>query len=73
MLDPSQDHLRWWFLKIYMIILSGLIMVTVLAGAFLDAKAWAQVKPELADIRLWTFQIGMIIVGSYLFSDGRRS
>ncbi|MFD2350678.1 hypothetical protein ACFSTC_17125 [Nonomuraea ferruginea] len=56
-----------------MIILSGLIMVTVLAGAFLDEKAWAQVKPELADIRLWTFQIGMIIVGSYLFSDGRRS
>jgi len=60
-----EDMERAWFLGVFL----GLIALTIGAdlamSAWLPAQSWAQVKPEVADIRTFLFQVSGVIIGFY--------
>lgn len=63
---------RSWLMRVFL----GLLCITLVAdlagGALLSAQAWAQVKPEMASVRDFLFQVAGVIIGFYYGSAVRR-
>ena len=70
--SSRDDTERSWFLGVFL----GLLVLTLLAdlagGIWLSAHAWAQVKPEIASIRAFLFQVVGVIIGYFFGSVVRR-
>jgi hypothetical protein len=71
--EDRKDKERGWFLRIFL----GLLVLTVaadLAGsAFLPTATWTQMKPEVADVRTWLFQVTGVVIGFYFGTNFERS
>ncbi|MFI7135543.1 hypothetical protein ACIBQ1_58535 [Nonomuraea sp. NPDC050153] len=68
LLEKTAVRHRSWFITVYLGVLITVILASILGPGFLPEQAWTQMKPEVADVRLWLFQIGFVIVGGYLFT-----
>ncbi|WP_043625240.1 hypothetical protein [Nonomuraea candida] len=69
--DRSAGRQRGWFIGVYLAVLVTLILASLLGPASLPEPVWLRVRPEVAEARFWTFQVGVLIAG-YLFFDRRR-
>jgi hypothetical protein len=63
---------RGWFLIVVLFILPAVIVANLASAVWLSDHAWGRVKPEIAEIRSFVFQISLVIVG-YLFGRDSRS
>src|SRR5262249_17224060 len=60
-----EDVERGWFLGVFLAILVLVIVGDLTGSALLPAHAWAQLKPEIAEIRTYWFQVTGVILGFY--------
>ncbi len=67
-----EDNERSWFLGVFLGLLTFTIVADLAGGAWLSAHAWSQVKPEIATIRTFLFQVAGVIIGFYFGSAMRR-
>jgi hypothetical protein len=67
-----EDMERSWFLGVFLGLLALTIIADLAGGAWLSAHAWAQVKPEIASIRTFLFQVAGVIIGFYFGSSVRH-
>lgn len=67
-----EDVERGWFLGVFLALLILTITGDATGSALLPARAWAQMKPEIADIRTFLFQVAGVIIGFYFGTAVRR-
>jgi hypothetical protein len=70
--SSREDRDRSWFLRVFLGLLSFTLIADLTGGAWLSAQAWAQVKPEIASVRTFLFQIALVIIGFYYGSSVKR-
>jgi len=63
-----EDTERSWLLGIVLGLLVLTLVVDLADSAWLSASAWAQVKPEIANIRTFLFQVSGVVIGFYFGS-----
>lgn len=68
--EKASGRHRGWFIGVYLSVLITIILASILGSAFLPAQAWSQMKPEVAEVRFWVFQLGGVM-GGYLFAEKR--
>lgn len=68
-ITKREDKDRSWLLRVFLSLFSFTLVADIVCGAWLPAQAWAQVKPEIANIRTFLFQVALVIIGFYY---GRR-
>jgi len=68
-----EDIERGWFLIAFLAMLILTIVLDLAGSALLSARAWAQMKPEVTDVRTFLFQVTGVIIGFYFGAAvGRR-
>jgi hypothetical protein len=70
--STREDRDRSWFLRVFLGLLSFTLIADLAGGAWLSAHAWAQVKPEIASVRTFLFQVALVIIGFYYGSSAER-
>jgi hypothetical protein len=70
--ESLEEKDRSWLMRVYLGLLAFTLVGDLVGGAWLSAQAWAQVKPEIASIRSWLFQVGGVIIGFYYGSAVRN-
>src|ERR1700734_2188567 len=63
---------RSWLMRVFLCLLCFTLVADLAGGAWLSTKAWAQVKPEIASVRDFLFQVAGVIIGFYYGSAVRR-
>jgi hypothetical protein len=69
--DRRHDLERAWFLAVFLALFAITIFADLAGSAWLSGIRWAQMKPEVQDIRTFMFQVVGIIIGFY-FGTRRR-
>jgi hypothetical protein len=67
-----EDKDRSWLMRVFLSLLCVTLVADLAGGAWLSAQAWAQVKPEIASVRGFLFQVAGVIIGFYYGSAVRR-
>lgn len=70
--SSREDMERTWFLGVFLGLLALTIAADLAGGAWLSERAWTQVKPEIASVRTFLFQVAGVIIGFYYGSVARR-
>lgn len=66
------DVERGWFLVVFLAMLMVTIVIDLAGSALLSAPAWAKMRPEVAEIRSFLFQVTGVIIGFYFGSTMRH-
>jgi hypothetical protein len=67
-----KDIERSWFLAVFLGLLMLTIVIDLAGSALLSPGAWAQMKPEVTDVRNYMFQVTGVIIGFYFGTTVRR-
>ena len=63
--SSREDEDRSWFLRVFLGLFSFTLVADIVCGAWLPAQEWTQVKPEIASVRTFLFQVALVIIGFY--------
>ena len=61
----GKNHRTFLMILIVGIVLTFTILVDLLGAAFMEPAAWAQLAPEVKEIRTWVFYTAGPIIGFY--------
>jgi hypothetical protein len=70
--NKRHDLERTWLLAVFLALFVITILADLAGSAWLPAAAWAQMKPEVQDVRTFMFQFVGLIIGFYFGTRQRR-